>query len=304
MNTSRTHYLEIETYFAIEHLWPPQTKPHITSSLPHHYMLWVIGEGELHVKINARQWTLQAGDIFFAPRRQTRYLRVPRGAHWWSLDFLPRWFDDSDPLQTLREPVIWKHPETAGEARQLIELLTKRWMAPWNKGPLQPALLKRYYQELPEHRAAFSAEEQLMCRGMAQAIFGWCLEMLSRSQIPLYLHESFPAWLQQALDVIEQDATINTGELARRVAFSEVQLRRLFHRWLGLSPREYILQRRMDKARSLLEETSWTVSTIAQSVGFSSSSSFARAFKTIYGIAPVESRKASRKSASRTMFPL
>jgi AraC-like DNA-binding protein len=304
MNHSKAHYLNIETYFAIEHLWPAQKKPHVTLSIPHHYMLWVIDEGELHVKINAKQWTLHSGDAFFAPRRQTRHLHVPTGAHWWSLDFLPYWFNDIDPLQSVRKPVVWSHHQETDELRQLMELLSKRWMASWNKGPLRPELLSSYFQELPDHRAAFSPEEQLVNQGLAQAIFGRCLEKLSQSKVAVHLHESLPPLLQRALNFIEENPKLSIEELSRQVGFSPVQLRRMFHYWLGLSPRQYLLQQRMDKARLLLETTSWTVSAIAESVGFSSISSFARAFKSIYGVAPLELRQNSRKSATQKMFSL
>jgi len=304
MNHSKTHYLNIETHFAIEHLWPAQKKPHVTLSIPHHYMLWVIDEGELHVKINAKQWILHSGDAFFAPRRQTRYLHIPNGAHWWSLDFLPYWFNDIDPLQSVREPVIWSHLQKTDELRELMKLLTKRWMKSWDKGPLRPELLSSYFQELPKHHTAFSTEEQLVCQGLAQAIFGSCLEKLSQSQIAVHLHESFPPLLQRALNLIEENPKLSIDDLSRQVGFSPVQLRRMFHHWLGLSPREYLLQQRMDKARLLLETTSWTVSAIAESVGFSSISSFARAFKSIYGNAPLKLRQDSRKSTALKMFPL
>lgn len=304
MNRSRAHYLEIETYFAIEHLWPVQKKPHVTLSIPHHYMLWVIEEGELHVKINSKLWVLHPGDVFFAPRRQTRYLHVPQGAHWWSLDFLPYWFNGIDPLQSVREPVMWKHLPETDDLHPLMKLLAKRWMAPWNEGPLRPELLSSYFLELPKHRDAFSTEEQLICQGLAQAIFGWCLKKLSQSQIQVHLHESLPPLLQRALAFIEESPQLSINELSRQVGFSPVQLRRMFHHWLGLSPRQYLLQQRLDKARLLLETTSWTVSVIAQSVGFSSISSFARAFKTIYGVAPLQLRQNSRKAATQKMFSL
>jgi len=303
INNSKAQYLEIETYFAIEHQWPPQTEPHITLSIPHHYMVWVIDEGELFVKIENQQWHLQAGDVFFAPRRQTRHLLAPRGGHWWSLDFLPRWFNNIDPLQTLGKPIVWKHSAQFTELQQLMQLLVTRWMSPWDKGPLQPALLERYFQELPGHCPAFSMEEKLICQGLAQAILGWCLKELSQSEIYVPLHETLPPWLQRTLALVEENPALSINELARDAAFSPVQLRRLFHRWLGLSPREYLFQRRMDKARLLLEETNWTIPTVAQSVGFSSPSSFTRAFKTIYGMAPAQQRHSSQEPAKK-LFPL
>lgn len=304
MNHQGASHFQIETYFAVKHHWSPQTTTHITPFMPHHYVLWIIESGSLRVQINSSEWMLSSGDAFFAPRRQTRYLQVPQGAHWWSLDFLPHWFNGIDPLQTMREPLLWKHSAATEEARQLIDILTQRWMSQWDKGPLNPALLEQYYQELPQHCANFSREEQLTCHGLAQALFGWCLEMLRHSHAPAHLHSTLPDWLQRALDLIEKSPTLTTEQLAHQVAFSSVQLRRLFHRWLGLSPREYILQRRMEKARILLEDTRWSVTSISQSVGFSSMSSFARAFKSIYGVAPLQWRKATQDPASSKNYPL
>jgi AraC-like DNA-binding protein len=59
----------------------------------------------------------------------------------------------------------------------------------------------------------------------------------------------------------------------------------LFKRENGVTPYQYILRLRMQKARSLLRE-GMRIGEVACAVGFSDASSFARAFGVLYGLTP------------------
>ena len=98
-----------------------------------------------------------------------------------------------------------------------------------------------------------------------------------------------PQLLDFAVDYIEknlQNAKLSNTILAEKMGISEVYLRKLFASHCGVSPKQYILEARIQKAKQLLVDTSFTVTTIAQDCGFSSVYHFCRAFKERTGVTP------------------
>ena len=79
-------------------------------------------------------------------------------------------------------------------------------------------------------------------------------------------------------------------DLARRVHVSLSHFKRIFKAEIGLSPREYILQQKIDAAKRLLAESDAPVTHIALDLGFVSSQYFATVFRRITGITPTAYR--------------
>ena len=58
----------------------------------------------------------------------------------------------------------------------------------------------------------------------------------------------------------------------------------------GISPKEYILRRKIDAAVDLLNNTALSVQEISQAVGISDIYSFSKLFKARMGVAPTKYR--------------
>ncbi len=65
---------------------------------------------------------------------------------------------------------------------------------------------------------------------------------------------------------------------------SKATFYRLFKRELGISPNDYILTEKMNKAKELLSHPGNKIAAISYELGFSDSNYFIRAFKKIVGI--------------------
>ena len=92
-------------------------------------------------------------------------------------------------------------------------------------------------------------------------------------------------WLEallQKLDVSNPDLSA----IARGLGLSDSTLRRRFKAATGTSMQDYILEKRLARARALLLDTNWTLRKIADELGFKSEWFFARQFKDRAGIAP------------------
>lgn len=87
------------------------------------------------------------------------------------------------------------------------------------------------------------------------------------------------------------DAPVNVGQLARAAGLSLDRVERLFQRIFHLSPREMLVQARLDTARRLLSEAGGpSIAEIAAACGYSDQSAFTRQFKAVTGLTPTRFR--------------
>lgn len=91
------------------------------------------------------------------------------------------------------------------------------------------------------------------------------------------------------------DSTLNNDTLANLCNISEVYFRRIFKEKIGTSPKQYVLDIRIKRAKQLLETGNLSVTQIAEKCGFSGVYHFCRSFKTITGLTPTQFAKQSQK---------
>ena len=87
---------------------------------------------------------------------------------------------------------------------------------------------------------------------------------------------------------------LSVDDLAGMVQVTRRQLERLFLAHLGKPPSRFYLAVRLDRARSLLQQTSMTIAEISVACGFGSSSYFLRAYRTQFGQRPQDDRIEAR----------
>ena len=87
------------------------------------------------------------------------------------------------------------------------------------------------------------------------------------------------------------DRYITVEQLASISGLSVEHMIRLFNKCMGISPLQYINQKRIEKAQLQLLTTNMTVKEISMSLGFVDNSYFTRVFKRVAGKTPNEYRK-------------
>lgn len=94
--------------------------------------------------------------------------------------------------------------------------------------------------------------------------------------------------LQQIRDYIKEHLhqDIKLIELAAITQISLYHFLRLFKQSMGVTPHQYILQCRIEKAKYLLQHSELSIAEIAARVGFCDQSHFTRYFKRIVGVTP------------------
>lgn len=97
-----------------------------------------------------------------------------------------------------------------------------------------------------------------------------------------------PYKLRRALDFIEAqlDRPIGVAEIAAAVGTSAFHFSRAFRHSMGRPPYAYLLERRVAKAKLLLDSRTMALAEIARQCGFGGLSQFSRIFKKETGVSP------------------
>lgn len=84
---------------------------------------------------------------------------------------------------------------------------------------------------------------------------------------------------------------LQLSDVAERLYLSPAYFSRLFKQRTGITFSTWLAQRRIQRARRYLEETSFPIAEIAMKVGYPEASSFTRVFRHLVGWSPTEYRK-------------
>jgi len=84
---------------------------------------------------------------------------------------------------------------------------------------------------------------------------------------------------------------ISIEEYAQMCDLSCGGFRRIFKQYIGISPREYIINLKINAAKKLLEESDMSIKAIAETLNFESTEYFCRLFKLKTNLSPTEFRK-------------
>lgn len=117
------------------------------------------------------------------------------------------------------------------------------------------------------------------------------------SAVPAQLGSSpggLPAYQRRrVIDFMENhlDETCPLERLAQQVGLGVYRFIRAFKASLGVTPHQFLLTKRIEKAKQLLQETHDSITEIAFAVGFNGSSQLSNVFHSRVGISPREYRR-------------
>ncbi len=88
---------------------------------------------------------------------------------------------------------------------------------------------------------------------------------------------------------------IKISDVAKQHNINRSHLYRVFKEQTGKSIKEYLINTRMNEARRLLDDTDFSIASIASLVGYSHTTTFFKTFKSHIGITPTEYRARKNK---------
>ncbi|OYP48739.1 hypothetical protein CG709_02940 [Lachnotalea glycerini] len=112
------------------------------------------------------------------------------------------------------------------------------------------------------------------------------------------IHEQEYEALLKAKELINQNYAhpLTIAEIAKKAAMSESRLQKGFKQCFGLTVNDYIIKKRMEMAKKLLESGNYSVSAVAWMVGYTHTGYFIRRFHEEYGITPGAIKKINKKN--------
>ncbi len=100
------------------------------------------------------------------------------------------------------------------------------------------------------------------------------------------------------------DTSITIEDMSREVALSPFYLIRSFRRAYKQTPHQYLVERRIARAKELLRNSDLSITEICAAVGFESLGSFSTLFRKAAGVSPRAYRISSQPTATPAYIPL
>lgn len=221
---------------------------------------------------------LQQGDSIFVPAGYPSSWRSPRR-------------DTNRPKQ--QQLHIWLKPESIAQAAEASEIDTDRLdlVNCFGKQDLQ---LHHIAMLLLAELQSGGIMGQLYVESLTQVLIIHLLRHYSTFTQPIAFEDRSltHSRLQQTIEYIHTylDRDLSLVEIAQVINVSPTYFASLFKRSTGISPHQYVVQQRVERAKSLLLKTDLAIADIALQVGFSNQSHLTRHFKRLTGATPKQVR--------------
>lgn len=227
------------------------------------HMIHVVISGRGELIIGNQCYRVQAGDAFYIhPRRDIIY-RADENDPW---EY--RWvgFVGTKATVTLNETVL---PHVICTSLKKPDVLVDRM------------------RQIYECASQENDRGQLMALGH---MYFFLTELLTECGIQRGNGDAAAEYVYRATDYVRVHYAerISVENICQWLNITRSYLYKLFRRYYGVSPSNYLIHYRLEKARELLDAQQYPVKVVADLVGFSDQPYFTRRFRAVYGMTPRE----------------
>ena len=188
-----------------------------------------------------------------------------------------RWEEEREFIIILLEPSFVERATQGLIAESRIETVPQFRF----RDPLIEGIGRALYAELESD----SSPDRIYAESLANALALHLIRRYSASGQPIRdAGGELPKHkLRYAVEFINDNLTrnISLAEIAANVEMSPFHFARLFKHSVGLAPHQYVLEQRIDRAKTLLSETALSLAEIAYRLGFASQSHFIVVFRRL-----------------------
>lgn len=235
------------------------SKPYATIRNRAKYSFNIRVSGVMHYDFGDRQITVKAGEMIFIPRGSTYTYRVlGEGESVCTVINFEGDFESSEPIGFSLKGFY----STDYTGAHLADM--------WRFG---------------------SSADRYKC----VAVFYDLLSYLSTVENSTYSEKRKYSTVEPAVDYLKKhiyDCSLTTDELHKMCGVSNTYFRKIFISRFGMSPKKYIVSKRLSYAKFLIDSgEADTVKELAFSVGYSDPLYFSKAFKSMYGVSPLNAKK-------------
>lgn len=241
-----------------------------TDYFPDYYRIYYVTEGEGWVRIGNEDIFLRKGELYWLPSN----------------------INQQYALTNLNNPLkhYWVHfYATVGSDMPLNNIIKIPYSIKiLNETPVIE-LFKNLHRSLnnPSGIDDFLIVKSSMLSLMAYFINS-CRNDIKTLRTPVYEE------LKPVIDYIEENLSrnISLNQLAGVICLHPNYFSKKFHKYMGVSPMEYLMQKRIKKAKTLLTRSNKQICDIAAEVGYIDQFQFSNIFKKHTNISPTEYRNA------------
>ncbi|MFE5322744.1 AraC family transcriptional regulator [Paenibacillus sp. NPDC056579] len=245
------------------HSWGPALKDH--------YKFLYIHSGKGIYRVGEQTYRLGPGDGFLLSPDVVSYYRA----------------DDEDP---------WVYSWVAFDGLNAELYLTRARLSAYRPifRPRDPEELEQCFRQIYEAcQRSGSSDTRLLSH-----LYGLLSILIEEAHTDIRAPKAENAqdlYIKKAIEFvhINYSQTVTIAEMADWIGLERKYLSKLFKAATGLSPQDYLIQFRLNKACELMNNPSLSIGEIAYSVGYKDQLLFSKMFKKLKGVSPSEYRKSS-----------
>lgn len=250
-------------YITLAHMFKPPANWFMSPQVVPQYQLLYGVEGRAELKLDQHSYVIRNGDAYLVPPHTLRSLHPSAQEAYCGITVTFHFGSSRSPVDHLlgQHGYLGRLQDTAVLLLllDLIQGIEQQTPASCMKAQ---GLLLQVLAELLGHKAPT------------------CTALEEKNKIPVsivhicnYMKEQYPS-------------TIRLDTLCDMSGLSRNYLIRQFRETYGRTPLDYLTEIRMDKAKQLVINTRWSMSEIAEQVGYADVHSFSRMFKKRLGLSP------------------
>lgn len=195
----------------------------------------------------------------------------------------------------------WKYRWVALKGTAVEKLLKQAGIAPdrpiHQAGPRTGSSISRLYRDIQRALRRRDAQGDLRAEACAKLLIA---EYMRDRPVSPPAEQTATAESQKAVEyavrwlTLQYHMPVAIGDMAAQLGYHRTHFTKLFKRYTGMSPLQYLTSIRMEHAKTLLNEP-LSVQEVAAAVGYADALYFSRQFKKWHGCAPEHFRAKFRK---------
>ncbi|MGN1026807.1 MAG: AraC family transcriptional regulator [Faecousia sp.] len=229
----------------------------------YNYLAIYVHQGTFYLEQYGRSYTLRQGDVGII-----------------SLMDPHRYYSNNEDVAHL----LWFHFRGAGTGG-IMEMLQQNDSLPF---------LYHYPEIEQDFLKNFSLTESGCSETeLAGHMYGLLMKILENAPARPYQDSNIPADLQRAAHFMEEQTPMNLtlDQISAQANMGKYYFSHMFTKWYRISPMQYYLEKKMEKACTLLLKSRLSVDEIAEQLGYRDTGYFRKVFKSYFGITPSAFRK-------------
>lgn len=232
------------------------------------HVIHVIREGKGTLEINKKKYELGAGDVFYIP---------PKVEAWYESDKDDPW------CYTWVGFVGMKAEECTSQAGFSLKNPVRKINCVDKVGQYIEQMLEAYQ---------LSYSNELKRNGLLHLVMSAFVEDYCQNNAALGVVAPHPypgaVYVKHAVEYMtyHYDEKLKINDLADFIGINRSYLTSSFKKHMGCSPQEFLINLRVEKAKSLLKKTDMSINAVSNAVGYPDQLAFSKVFKQHCGMSP------------------